>query len=154
MERLVVTAFYGAIVGLGLLTAWRSKDLALQRVSCWMGIGWIGANVSFELLGPHGAPWLTPSLNAFVAVMIAVWAIRQSSWWAWAIVALYAIEGSVSLAGFISHSQGEPLYYGTLNAIFLARWFVVAAGSVYVLVDRLVSRRDSARSYRPSRDFG
>ncbi len=52
MERLEVTLFYGAIMGLVLLLAWGSGSIVIQKLSAWLFVGWATTNVVFEISGP------------------------------------------------------------------------------------------------------
>lgn len=133
MERIAVTLFYGSLLGVMGLFAWRSKSVALQKIAMWMALDWALYNIGFYIFGPSREAWVGPTMTAIIAFAIGVLAVRAHSRAAWVIVGIYLGEEVVSVASFAAHAQDSRAYFTVLNVLFLCRLLVVTGVAAYGL---------------------
>lgn len=131
-----MTGFYGALLGLTLLLVWRSDSEALKKIGAWLAVDWIAYNLIFEIIGPKGTPWLTPSVNAAIVICIGALGVTYRSWVAWAVVVIYALQGVVTVTGFAEHTQGTVAYFAVENGLFVFRLLLVGGIAAYGLAHR------------------
>ena len=139
MERLIVTAFYGTLLGLMLLLVWRSDSQALKKIAAWLAVDWIAYNLIFEIVGPKGTPWITPSVDAAIVICIGAVGVAYRSWVAWVVVVLYALQGVVTVTGFAEHTEGTVGYFGVQNGIFVLRLLLVGGIAAHALARRALA---------------
>lgn len=154
MERLVVTVLYGLLVSFVWWRTLRTNSMVLKKVAAWMAVDWIASNILFEVLGPHAAPWVSPSIEAGVVVAIGTLAIAHRSWVAWAVVVLFVIQEIVSVTGFLEHTQGLPMYYAVMNFLFIIRIGLVGGAAGYAMVDRAFAGHRSPHRHHFGRSVG
>lgn len=133
---------FGLILGLSVLSGWRSGNEALQKAGFWLVVDWVCASVAYELLTAQGAPWIAPAVSALVTVPLGGLAIRYKSFPVWSIIGLMVASLAVNLGAFIIHAQGGYLYYVALNVLFVLRASVL--GGAGVLAARTRHRRAGA----------
>ena len=122
--------FYGLMVAIMLLLAWRSKSHAEQKLGLLMLASWSPSNVAVTLYGLSAAWAVIPSVDAVIAVIAAMVALQYRSLVGLGVVLLFVAEALTHLVAIISHSEGSYGYYATLNIIFAAQvvWIGVSAG--------------------------
>lgn len=131
--RVATTLFYGALTGLALVLAWRSRSPALIATMSLLGVCWAADSAVFYLVGPAWEPYIAPSVDVAVAVLIGNVAIQYRSRAAWAVVGVFVLSACAVVAGFLSHHQGAILYYGALNVLYVGRLAVVGGVAVHDL---------------------
>jgi hypothetical protein len=153
-ENLQVTLFYGLLLSVMLVLAWRSGDLVLQKVASWVGVSWCAANVLWYVMGPKGEPWIAPTVQAVIAIVLGHLAIRHRSWTAWAVISVYVIQAGWTVLAFSEHIQGQVVYYAMLNALFLTRISIVGGASTYAMARRVLAGDWGAHRHAPGRAHG
>lgn len=125
---------YALLMGGVYLLGWATKDAIIHRVTFLSLIGWALANISVDLFGFGGAPFINPTINAVLAVTIGLIGHRNRSMLCFVLVLLYLAEETVTLGAFSMHAQGERLCYLLLNCIFILRMLAIGGWSVAWLV--------------------
>jgi hypothetical protein len=89
---------------------------------------WAVSNLLVGWIGFVGAPYIAPSADAFLAVLVASMGLtsnhRQTATW---LLYFFALEMVISVAGITFHQTNTYLYYAFLNVVFLAQ--VLAVGT-------------------------
>ena len=135
--RLAISLFYGLMTAAGLAMAWRSRSPALISCMTYMGLAWVGNTLVFYAIGPRWAPYVSPTIDVMVAAAIAfyvAWPMHSRA--AWGVFWIYVLSGATVVAAFLAHRQGEVIYYGSLNVLFMARLAIVVGTAVHDLVVR------------------
>lgn len=132
-ERLAVSAFYGALMMITLVLAWRSRSAPLLETSVWIAVAWVADSIAFYLLGPKFEPYVAPSIDAAVAAMIGFCAWKHRSWAALLVVLAFFLSATVAVASFLNHDQGSRLYFAMGNVTFALRLMVVWGASLHAM---------------------
>lgn len=141
-DPLIARLFYGSILGVVVTLCWLSREHVAIKLAWLMALSWIGANLAVAYYGFDRAPLLTPTLNALVAILVGVVAIRHKSRPAYTLVGLFVLEAAIFVVGYLTHAQGSFAVYLALNVVFLLRMGVVGRHGRARLVDRLARERE------------
>jgi hypothetical protein len=151
MDPTVARVFYASVMLCALLTTWFSGDTGLRKVGLWMFTSWIGCNLIFDVCKEIGAEQsytaIIASLNAVITVGLASTARLHKCQAATQVCTLYCLEFALIIVAFLFHQQGGAVIRTALNAVFLARIFVIGRASIVELVDRVRSRRERPRHW-------
>lgn len=143
---------FGALVGVVLLLTFLSHFHVYQKLGMLFLFAWAASNVMVNLMGFADAPLMIPSLDAVVAILIAILGFRSRSFVALQVFALYLLVGFVHVSAFILHRQGSYVYYATLNVLFLLQLLLVGAASARMALVHWTTRRaERARAHPPRR---
>lgn len=128
--------FWGVCVASTLLLAWGSGNAAMQKLALLLLAAWALSNLALAFLGYRGEPLVVPSLDAVIAILVAMVGFNNRSRAALTVFLLYAVLGVVHIAAFTTNSLSEYGYYIAKNGLFLAQLMVVGGVSTAGLVRR------------------
>lgn len=145
---------FGIGVALVLFLAWTSGSHVHQKLSLLFLFAWSVSNVVVELVGFTDAPLLIPSLDAVMAILVAVLGYRYRNPTSIAIFTLYLLVGAVHVVAFILHLQGTYTYYATLNLLFLVQLLTVGGSSAWLALHIGADSLHQCASAHPPRRKG
>lgn len=119
-------------VAVTLGSAWVSHDHVLQKLSLLLLLAWAATNLIINCVGFERAPLVVPSIDAFVAVLVAVTGYHRKSWAAMCVFGIYAVIALVHISAFVLQMLTTYAYYAVLYSLFLAQIIIVGAASAWV----------------------
>lgn len=150
IDAYIVPLFYGiwTICAVGL--AWLSQKHVRIKVSLLLFLAWVTCNVAVKAQGLPNAPLLIPAIDAFIGVCVGALWLANKDQIAAAVFWLFVLDELIHVGGFLTHLQGAPTYYLTLNMVFLAQISVVGGASAWAcLADGSYSRARRANASSP-----
>lgn len=121
---------YGFLTLLMLLAVWASGAHVLQKLGLVLLVSWASSNVAQAILGFDGAPYVTPAIDAVLAIIVAMLGVKNRSHVALAVVAIFFVQAGVHIVGFVADTNSSYAYYLALNLLFLAQLVVVGGAGV------------------------
>lgn len=126
MADALIALSYGAVTLAALVLSILSKRPLLERLGWLMMAAWVLCNLVTIFVGFTRAPLLIPMIDTMLALCVPMIAGRSSV--GAVVFGLFVAVAIVHVDAFLTHTQGTPPYYITLNALFLLQ--VVAVGGV------------------------
>lgn len=121
--------FYGLlVVSLCALTG-LLRDVVLFVLALIMTASWAVDNVLVAWLGFTGAPYIAPSFDAFLAVIVAIIGRGQHSDTALFVLYLFILEEVISITGIAFGQTNTYLYYALLNVVFLLQVLIIGTAA-------------------------
>lgn len=150
-DPIAITTFYAALTIAACVIAWRSGVVSIRLIAAWMFIEWVGSNTIYEWVGSAGSPWITPTFDAVICVMVAGVAVAHRCRVAWEVVRLFVLEEMIVVGSFLTHQQGSDFYYLALNAVFVCQLWALGGRGIAELVRRARGGDRSPRYHVPRR---
>lgn len=122
--------FYGIVTLLVCLLAWAGGDHVHQKLSMLLLAAWSAGNIAVQWQGFERAPLLIPSLDAAVAIMVAVVGQRNRSEVGLAVFVLFLLTGLAWVVFFSNHTQSTYTCFATMNLLHLTRAAVIGGAGV------------------------
>ncbi len=145
-----ISTMFGLAVATTLLLAWLLGDHVQQKLAILLLFAWASTNLAVNYLGFGRAPLVVPSLDALVAILVALVGYRNRSIVALVVFAGYAIVGVVHVVAFAAHETATYDYYETLNILFALQLMTVGASSAWTsLRTRFPRGHQRSRSHSP-----
>lgn len=133
-NTVIIPSVFAALVALMLLCVWLSKDHVHQKLGLLLLAAWAVSNVTVEYSGFEHAALVIPTLDAAIAILVAVLGYTHRSRTALIVFLLYVIVGAVHLGAFILRAQVTNLYYTVTGTLFLAQLAAVGASGAWLAV--------------------
>lgn len=128
---------YGFATLLVLLAVWASGQHVLQKLGLILLVSWASSNVAQAVLGFEGAPYVTPAIDAILAIIVAALGIKNHSYAAFGVVAIFFLQAGVHIVGFATNGNTSFTYYLALNLLFLGQLAVVGGAGVARAMGRI-----------------
>lgn len=139
---------YGLATGLVLLTALVSENVGLQKLALLLLMAWASTNGVITVFGFDHASLLNPTIDALVAISVAVVGYKHRLKAAIYVFALYLCVAAIHVGAFVLRETSSYSYYAALNIVFLAQLGCVGAPGAWLAVRRrVVARRERARAH-------
>lgn len=135
-----VPALFGIAVCVMLLIVWVSCDHVRQKLGLLLLFAWASTNLAVNTLGFERAPLLVPSMDAAIAIFVAMLGYTNRSRVAAVIFGIYVVVGATHVAAFVFHAQGTYNYYATLNVAFASQLIILGASSARLAFHRWTVR--------------
>lgn len=142
---------FGLAVALVITVSFLSPSVVLQKLSLLFLLAWSTTNVAVWGAGFVHAPLVIPSIDAVVAVMVAVVGYHSRSRVARAVFILYGLVVAFHVGSFITHTQGQYVYYAALNLLFLTQLLIVGTTGAWLAVRHWPIARGQRLRPDPSR---
>lgn len=121
LDPTVARVFYAAVMGVVLLLAGLSRSEAMIKLGGWLLMSWLGSNLIFEVAGAREAPFFIAPFNALIVANVANHARIYRSRVSRDVALLFCIELLITFTAYVIGRAGDPLYFVSLNAVFLVR---------------------------------
>ena len=128
--------FYGGLTVIMLLLAWASGQHVPQKLALLMLASWSTSNLAVSLLGFDGASYVTPAIDAALAVPTAALALNNRSWGAFWTLIMFLLQIAAHGVAFMANGQASYLLYLSLNLLFLAQVVMIGGISATLAVRR------------------
>lgn len=140
VNDITIPVFYGLCSAAALALALASQRELLTRLA-WLLLGaWAACNAMTIFIGFHRAPLLIPLIDAMLALCVPLIAAKSKI--ASVVFGLFVVVAIVHVDAFLTHTEGRPSYYLTLNMLYLAQVVIVGGASgLACLADRPGSSR-------------
>jgi hypothetical protein len=143
---------YGLAVAAMLACVWLSRSPVLQKTGLLLMYAWALSNLAVDWLGFERAPLLVPSLDAIIAILIAITGYRSRSRLSLVVFGIYAIIGSIHVWALLTQMQETYTYYATLNLLFLSQLLILGgSGAWLALRSRAAGGHQRLGPYHPRR---
>ena len=131
-----IATLFGMAVCLMLLLTWASDDHVRQKLGLLLLGAWAASNLAVNYMGVGNAPLVIPSLDALVAIVVAVVGYSARSRIALIIFAIYAFVGAVHVVALVMRAEMTYNYYAALNVLFACQLITLGASSAWVAFHR------------------
>lgn len=131
-----ISSLFGLAVCAMLLLVWVSDDHVRQKLGLLLLFAWTGSNLTVNMMGFTHAPLVIPSLDAMVAVLVALIGYAHKSKLALAIFVIYAFVGTVHITALIMRAEMTYNYYAILNGAFALQLSILGASSAWHSLSR------------------
>ena len=132
VNDITIPIFYGLCALSALLLARASKRDLLKRLAWLLLWNWALCNSVTVMVGFQRAPLLMPAVDTAMALCVPLVAGRSVA--ASIVFGLYVTVGIVHVDAFLTHTEGRPQYFLTLNLLYLAQVVTVGAASGLALL--------------------
>lgn len=129
-------SIFGLAVCATLLLSWASDNHVSQKLGLLLLFAWAGSNLAVNMMGFNRAPLVIPSLDALVAILVAVVGYAHKSKLALAIFVIYALVGAVHVTALIMRAEMTYNYYAILNGAFALQLSILGASGAWHSLSR------------------
>lgn len=131
-----LASLFGIAVLVMLLLVWASGDHVRQKLGILLLFAWAGSNLAVGFWGFTHAPLVIPSLDAAVAIAMAIVGYTNKSRIALILFAIYVFVGAVHVGAFALRAEMTYNYYATLNAAFALQLIALGVSAARLVVYR------------------
>lgn len=146
---MLTIALYAAMVAIAALAAWSAPSPAIRWLAALLAADFTASNVALWVVGYAHEPLLVPSIDAVVAIGVAIAGLKYRSLnIAGSVFMLFGALGVVHVMAIGAGLSQSYTYYALKNAIFLAQVSIIGGAGVAAYFRSRTDRRDT----RPGAD--